>query len=262
MFYTEMLQQTVIYKMRREYSLQKRIFKQDPPYPADEQQGASPGTLELGADKLTFGEEGMAKLEFNEKLQKLRKSKNLTQEQLAEILSVSRTAISKWESGRGYPSIDSLKEISKFFTISLDDLLSSEEILNAAQEDTDRKIHHFIDLTFGLLDCSVASFFFLPIFGQDVGNVIESVSLLSFTKAESYIIIPYMVIVIGIILCGVLTLALQNCTTPLWIATKSKLSLGLSVLATLSFMLSLQPYAGMFILIFMSIKALLLIKWA
>lgn len=57
-------------------------------------------------------------MEFNEKLQELRKQKGLTQEQLAEVLYVSRTAISKWESGRGYPSIDSLKEISKEFMFS------------------------------------------------------------------------------------------------------------------------------------------------
>lgn len=42
-------------------------------------------------------------MEFNEKLQQLRTGKNLTQEQLAEQLYVSRTAISKWESGKGYP---------------------------------------------------------------------------------------------------------------------------------------------------------------
>ena len=47
-------------------------------------------------------------MEFNEKLQKLRTNENLTQEELAEKLYVSRAAISKWESGRGYPSIDSL----------------------------------------------------------------------------------------------------------------------------------------------------------
>ena len=48
-------------------------------------------------------------MEFHEKLQELRKSRGLTQEELAEALFVSRTAISKWESGRGYPSIDSLQ---------------------------------------------------------------------------------------------------------------------------------------------------------
>ena len=47
-------------------------------------------------------------MEFNEKLQILRKQKGLTQEDLAEKLYVSRTAISKWESGRGYPNIESL----------------------------------------------------------------------------------------------------------------------------------------------------------
>ena len=51
-------------------------------------------------------------MEFNEKLQQLRKQKGLTQEQLAEALFVSRTAVSKWESGRGYPNIESLKAIA------------------------------------------------------------------------------------------------------------------------------------------------------
>ena len=54
-------------------------------------------------------------MEFNEKLVQLRKSKNMTQDELAEALYVSRAAVSKWESGRGLPSIDSLKDISKFF---------------------------------------------------------------------------------------------------------------------------------------------------
>lgn len=54
-------------------------------------------------------------MEFNEKLQQLRKKNNLTQEQLAEQLFVSRTAVSKWESGKGYPNIESLKSISKLF---------------------------------------------------------------------------------------------------------------------------------------------------
>ena len=50
-------------------------------------------------------------MEFNEKLQKLRKEQKLTQEELAEKLFVSRTAISKWESGRVYPSIDCIRAL-------------------------------------------------------------------------------------------------------------------------------------------------------
>ena len=78
-------------------------------------------------------------MELNEKLQELRKQKGLTQEELAEALYVSRTAISKWESGRGVPSIDSLKAISKYFSVSIDFLLSGEELLEIAGEDLKKR---------------------------------------------------------------------------------------------------------------------------
>ena len=74
-------------------------------------------------------------MEFNEKLQELRKSKGLTQEELAEALYVSRTAVSKWESGRGYPNIDSLKEISRFFCVTIDELICPEERISGAEEE-------------------------------------------------------------------------------------------------------------------------------
>ena len=73
-------------------------------------------------------------MEFHEKLQELRKNKGITQEELAENLYVSRTAISKWESGRGYPSIDSLKAISRYFSVTIDELICPEEIMIAAKE--------------------------------------------------------------------------------------------------------------------------------
>jgi transcriptional regulator with XRE-family HTH domain len=78
-------------------------------------------------------------MEFNKKLQELRKQKGLTQEELAQALYVSRTAISKWESGRGYPNIESLKAIAAFFSVTVDTLLSSDEILTLAEEDGKKK---------------------------------------------------------------------------------------------------------------------------
>ena len=105
-------------------------------------------------------------MEFNEKLQELRKQKGITQEELAEALFVSRTAVSKWESGRGYPNIESLKALSKFFSVSLDELLSGDEILSIAERDGKQRERHSRDLVFGLLDCSVAMFLFLPFFGE------------------------------------------------------------------------------------------------
>ena len=87
-------------------------------------------------------------MEFNEKLQELRKRKELTQEELAEKLYVSRTAVSKWESGRGYPSIDSLKAIAEFFSITVDELLSSNEMLTRVEENHKQTKKQFCDLIF------------------------------------------------------------------------------------------------------------------
>ncbi len=141
-------------------------------------------------------------MELSEKLQELRKEKGLTQEELAEALFVSRTAISKWESGRGVPNIESLKAISKFFSVSIDELLSGEEILKIADEDNKQKEKHTRDLVFGLLDCSLIMFLFLPFFGQKGDEIIKEVSLLSLTGTPQYIKIPYLIIVNQRIIAG------------------------------------------------------------
>ena len=199
-------------------------------------------------------------MEFSEKLQELRKQKGLTQDQLAQKLFVSRTAISKWESGRGYPNIDSLKEIAKFFCVTVDQLLSSEEVLSIAQEDQKQKTSHLRDLVFGLLDISVVMFFFLPILGQNTGGSVQEVSLLALTEIADYLKTAYFASVIATILVGILILALQNWQAPFWLRSKSALSLGLTALGILLFILSRQPYAAAFLFIFFVIKGLLLMK--
>lgn len=70
---------------------------------------------------------------FGDKLKKLRTDNNLTQDELAEKIMVTRTAISKWETNRGYPSIDSLKELSKLFDISIDELIQDSDVENKRQ---------------------------------------------------------------------------------------------------------------------------------
>ena len=89
---------------------------------------------------------------FGEKIKKLRIDKGLTQDELAEKIFVTRTAVSKWESDRGYPNIDSLKALAGFFSVTVDDLLSSNEVLTIAEEDNKRKEKRFLDMIYGLLD--------------------------------------------------------------------------------------------------------------
>ena len=197
---------------------------------------------------------------LGEKLKKLRTDKNLTQEELAEILFVSRTAISKWESGRGFPNIESLKAISKYFSVSLDELLSGEELIVLAEQEQRQKEKHIKDMIFGLLDCGMALLLFLPFFGQKADGFIRSVSLLALSNIQTYLKTAYIAFVGIMIVLGVMTLALQNCCQRLWTQSKSVLSLSLSAGGVCLFIISQQPYAAVFVFAFLIIKALMLIK--
>lgn len=70
---------------------------------------------------------------FGEKLRKLRAEAGLTQDQLADRLFVTRAAVSKWETDRGYPNIDSLKQISALFGVTIDQLIADEDVENHQQ---------------------------------------------------------------------------------------------------------------------------------
>jgi len=75
-------------------------------------------------------------MKFYEKLQKRRKEKGLSQEMLAEMLDVSRQAVSKWESGQSYPEMDKLIALSEIFGVTIDSLIKDGESLqdNKAQQ--------------------------------------------------------------------------------------------------------------------------------
>ena len=199
-------------------------------------------------------------MEFNEKLQKLRKQRGITQDELAEKLYVSRTAISKWESGRGYPNIESLKAIAKFFSVTVDELLSTDEILTIAEEDNKRKENHFRDLMYGLLDLCIAMLIFLPLFAEKTDGIIQSVSLIALDGVQIYLKIAYFAVVITMSVMGILTLALQNCQAMVWVKSKTMISLMLGAIVVLVFMISSQPYAAVFAFALLVIKTLLLIK--
>ncbi len=66
---------------------------------------------------------------FSEKLKLFRTTRNLTQEELAEKLNVSRQAITKWESGDGIPDIENLKQLSILFDVTIDELVKEDKII-------------------------------------------------------------------------------------------------------------------------------------
>ena len=200
-------------------------------------------------------------MEFGEKLQELRRRKGLTQEELAEFLFVSRTAVSKWESGRGYPNIDSLKAIAKFFAVTVDELLSGDELMSIAEEDNKQKERQLRNLVFGLLDLCAALLLFLPFFARRTEGAIREVSLLSLNGVSPWLKIIFLAAVSAIVASGIAELALQNFRWSFWEKSKEKISLSLSAAGTLLFIASLQPYAAILLFAFLIIKASILIKW-
>ena len=200
-------------------------------------------------------------MDFSEKLQQLRKRKGLTQEELAESLYVSRTAVSKWESGRGYPNIDSLKALAAFFGVTIDELLSGDELLTVAEEDSQQKAQQQRDLLFGLLDLSALIFFFMPFFGLKADGAVQAVPLLALGGIATWLKVLYGVVVFGMAAWGVLTLALQGNQQVRWRQYKGKGSLVVNIVGVLLFIISLQPYAAAYLFMLLIIKAFMLIKW-
>lgn len=161
---------------------------------------------------------------FGQKLKKLRNDNNLTQEQLADLIYVTRTAISKWETGNGYPSIDSLKALSNLFGVSIDELISDADVENKKiLDEKNARTMYFIAIAFlGLtvLFTLLSYFLKIPYFNLiSVGGLIGYLvfGLLSKPKYKRLqarkIIVPYIVsrvvifaVVLGVIIYTIATL--------------------------------------------------------
>ena len=194
-------------------------------------------------------------MEFHEKLQELRKSKGLTQEELAEALYVSRTAVSKWESGRGYPSIDSLKEISRFFGVTIDELICPQEMMTAAEDDKRQSIGRYVSVICNAMDILTAVLLFLPVFGNGT-DAPAAVSLFSLPWLKTVFIA-----VIGIIILnGICGLVLARFNKASWNKHRLVTGMLLSVTAVGVFIAARQPYAGIVCFSILVIKTWLMVK--
>ncbi|MDO4810168.1 MAG: helix-turn-helix transcriptional regulator [Eubacteriales bacterium] len=197
-------------------------------------------------------------MEFNEKLQELRKAKGITQEELAQALYVSRIAVSKWESGRGYPSIDSLKEISGFFSVTIDELICSEEIMAAAKEDKESSLHKLIALICSLLDVFMGLLLFIPVFGNGAGSP-SAVSLLSLTGTQLWIRYLFFGLIMVTLLNGIAGVVLSSMDKPAWGRQSIAVGMILEALCSAVFILTRQPYAGIICFSVLIVKGFLLI---
>lgn len=199
-------------------------------------------------------------MEFNEKLQELRKKNGLTQEELAEALYVSRTAISKWESGRGYPSIDSLKDISKFFSVSIDDLLSGEKLLSLAEKENKSNIRNICDLLFGLVDLCSFILIILPLYPNTIDGFVYSVNLLNYTQTTELNKTICWVLFVSLVGVGVIKVILTKFKSEKYGKLSMEVSIAISILTVLFLAITREVYAVVVVFLLLIIKGVIFLR--
>ena len=200
-------------------------------------------------------------MEFHEKLQELRKSRGLTQEELAELLYVSRTAVSKWESGRGYPNIDSLKEISKFFSVTIDDLLSGERLLTIAEKENRANIRSGCDLLFGIADVFSLLLVILPLYPNPVDGYVYSVNLFAYGEMAPVNEMVYWGLFLILAGVGLIRILLTKYGDEKKSKKLTGISMGLSILIVLFLAMTREAYAVTIVFLLLLIKGMLLLKY-
>ena len=199
-------------------------------------------------------------MEFGEKLQDLRKTRNLTQEELAEALYVSRTAISKWESGRGYPSIDSLKEISCFFDVTIDDLLSSEKLISIAKRENESNLQRLYNIFWGISELFAVFLIVLPLYPLSINGYVYSSNLFSYTGGSTINLAIHWILFLTLLVLGIFKLFLTHVGNDKPQNVLRNISLGFSILTVLYLSIAREPYAIIVAFLFFAVKGLLFIK--
>ena len=201
-------------------------------------------------------------VEFHEKLQELRKNKGLTQEELAEALYVSRTAISKWESGRGYPSIDSLKQISSYYDVSIDDLLSGEQILTLAERENKGNLRRICDLLSAMADMMGFLLIVLPLYPKPVDGYVYAVNLLAYGDVATRNLAVYWVLFVVLIGLGLGRLLLNQCSAGRCSRIIADASMICNIFAVVFLTLSREAYAATLVFLMLVVKGILMLRRA
>lgn len=203
---------------------------------------------------------GGSAMEFNEKLKKLRNSRGLTQEELAEALFVSRTAISKWESGRGYPSIDSLKEISVFFSVTIDELLSGEKLISIAKKENKSNMQNLCSILIGTIDLFHILLIVLPLYPYSMKDYIASVNLFGYTETSAFNRMVYWGLFILLMGSGVAEVIVAKLKIEKVYKMLFIFSMVLSIVAVLFLALTAETYATALAFLLLVLKAGLYMK--
>ena len=184
-------------------------------------------------------------MDFGEKLKALRTERGLTQEQLAARLYVSRTAVSKWETGGGSPNLDSLQAVARLFDVSVDDLLSTDDLIVLARDERRSTARSSGMLSFGLLDVLAVVFAFIPLYGVDDGSFVRMANLADYGASvdfgASFAVMA--AAVVSLMFVGAVEIVLAAAGSRRAARIVALVGFAVQALAVVLFAFTMQPYA-------------------
>ena len=164
--------------------------------------------------------------------------------------------------GRGSPSIDSLKEISSYFSVSIDDLLSGEQLIFIAEKENKSNLNGVCDLLLGFVDLFSLMLIFLPLYPKPVNGYIYSVNLLGYVDGNAFIIRIYWALFISLTIAGIVKILMVYFKFEKGKKAVTFISVGLSIIAVLFLAMAREPYAITVTFLLLLIKGILLYKQA
>ena len=192
-------------------------------------------------------------MDFGEKLKALRTERGLTQEQLAARRYGSRTAVSKWETGGGSPNLDSLQAVARLFDVSVDDLLSTDDLIVLARDERRSTARSSGMLSFGLLDVLAVVFAFIPLYGVDDGSFVRMANLADYGASvdfgASFAVMA--AAVVSLMFVGAVEIVLAAAGSRRAARIVALVGFAVQALAVVLFASTMQPYATtlMFVLL-------------
>ena len=192
-------------------------------------------------------------MDFGEKLKALRTERGLTQEQLAAKLYVSRTAVSKWETGGGSPNLDALQAVARLFDVSVDDLLSTDDLIVLARDERRSTARSSGMLSFGLLDVLAVVFAFIPLYGVDDGSLVRMANLADYGASVDFgaSFAAMAAAVVSLMFMGAVEIVLAAVGSRRAARIVALVGFAVQALAVVLFASTMQPYATtlMFVLL-------------
>ena len=163
--------------------------------------------------------------------------------------------------GRGYPSIDSLKEISNYFSVTIDDLLLGEKLLSIAEKENKSNLRNMCDLLLGILDLCSFILIVLPLYPNLVNGFVYSVNLFAYTQTTMLNRLLYWILFITLVVTGIIKLLLTKFGIERCNKIMTGVSMVISTLSVLFLAMTGETYAVIVVFFLLVIKGVLLLKY-